>query len=334
MPDPLSVRRPHPALAAWDRFFFTPADPRPLGLIRIATGLLLLWSLGSMAADLDGFLGSRGWADQSVLSEMRKSSEALEWSLWDAVPDRMLPVAWGGAMLVLLAFTLGLASRVTAPLAWAIAVSTSRRNPLVLYGFDQIVGLWALYLAACGASGRAYSLDRLIARRRGRGSPPEATIGANLGLRLIQISLAIIYGAAGLAKVRGMSWWDGSAVLKTLGNAEFRPFDLTWILGLPGGLYSLNLATHLGLWTELLYPVLIWKPGFRRPMLVAAVVMHVGIALTLGLTEFSLAMIAGNLAFVRWGHGPAPANLLESPEGTAAEPRPGRPANPPRRPQR
>ena len=33
-------------------------------------------------------------------------------------------------------------------------------------------------------------------------------------------------------------------------------------------------------------------------MVVAMILLHVGIDLTLGLTEFSLAMIAGNLAFV------------------------------------
>ena len=42
----------------WDAFFFTPADPTPLGLIRVAVGLLLLWSLGVYGLDLHAFLGS------------------------------------------------------------------------------------------------------------------------------------------------------------------------------------------------------------------------------------------------------------------------------------
>jgi len=114
---------------------------------------------------------------------------------------------------------------------------------------------------------------------------------------------------AGIAKFRGVSWWDGSALLKLLGNAEFRPFDLTWILGLPGAEYGLNLATHLALWVEVLYPVLIWKPRVRPWLLWAVVLMHLGIAVMLGLTEFSLAMLTGNLAFVsgsqirRWLRG-------------------------------
>ena len=331
MPDTLGPRTG--VLAAWDRFFFTPVDPRPLGVVRIALGLLLLWNLAVLGLDLRAMLGSEGWVDQAILAEFRDRTGRLEWSLWDVVPDRMLWPAWGLAMVVLGLFTAGLASRVTAPLAWAIAVSTTRRNPAILFGFDHIVTLWAFFLAVTGASGRAFSVDGWIASRRGRSGFGAPCVSANLGLRLIQVSLAIIYGSAGLAKVGGVSWSDGSAVMKTLGNAEFRPFDLTGMLRIPGGEFFLNLCTHLALWTELLYPILIWKPAFRRYVLGAAVAMHAGIALTMGLTEFSLAMLAGNLAFVRWGHGRELSGAVESAEGDAAELRTAR-TSPPRRPRR
>lgn len=286
------------AASAWDRFFFSPADPTALGAIRIASGLLLLWSVGCLGLDLRGFLGSYGWADPSALRALRSGSGNLEWSLWNLVPDSLLWPAWSVAMIVLALFALGVGSRVTAPLAWAVAVSTARRNPFILFGFDQIVALWVFYLGVTGASGQALSIDRLIGRRRGASGPPRPTVSANLGLRLIQVHLCVIYGAAGLAKLRGISWWDGSAILKLLGNGEFRPFDLMWVLSGPKSLYLLNLATHLALWTEILYPVLIWKKSLRPWVLGAAVAMHAGIAITLGLTEFSLSMLAGNLAFV------------------------------------
>ena len=50
------------------------------------------------------------------------------------------------------------------------------------------------------------------------------------------------------------------------------------------------------------YPILVWVRPIRPLMMAAVVLMHIGIGLTLGLTEFSLAMIAGNLAFCdgRW----------------------------------
>jgi predicted DCC family thiol-disulfide oxidoreductase YuxK len=48
--------------------------------------------------------------------------------------------------------------------------------------------------------------------------------------------------------------------------------------------------------------VLVWVRPIRPLVMTAIFLMHIGIGLTLGLTEFSLAMIAGNLAFcdARW----------------------------------
>ena len=55
------------AAAGWHRFFFTPADPTPLGLTRIAVGLLLSWSFLTIGLDLSSNLGTDGWADPQAL---------------------------------------------------------------------------------------------------------------------------------------------------------------------------------------------------------------------------------------------------------------------------
>jgi len=280
----------------WVDFFFTPADPTALGLIRIAVGLLLLWNLGMLGMDLGANLGSSGWAGTEAARAFLETTPGA-WSFWFYVPDAALPATWGACMIVVALFTAGLSGRVSAVLTWAIVVSTARRSPVLVFGFDQIVATWALYLAAFGASGQALSLDRLLARRRGTlaAGPPPPTVSANLSLRLIQLHLCLIYGAAGLAKLRGDAWWDGTAMEFLIVTPEFRRFDLAWLAAYP---LLLNLATHGALALEVGYPVLIWfKP--LRPLLMASVVlMHVGIDLTLGLTEFGLAMLAGNLAFV------------------------------------
>ncbi len=201
--DPSRPAGPIAAARAWDRFFFTPADPRPLALIRIATGLLLLWSLGWLGADLHAYLGSDGWADPDAVRFHARSPQNPEpwiWSIWSAVPDGGLRAAWVAAMAIVVLMTLGLFSPVTMPLAWMIAVSTVRRAPMMVFGFDGMVATWAFCLAVTGAGGRAFSLDR---RLFGRGRPVEPTVSANLGLRLIQLHLCLIYAFAGLAKLRG-----------------------------------------------------------------------------------------------------------------------------------
>jgi hypothetical protein len=283
---------------AWHVLFFTPADPTTLGVIRIIAGLLSVWSFINIGVDLQSALGSHGWADPDVLRAFWRDHKAAStaWSFWFLVPDWLLLLAWATALVVLALFTLGFGSRLTAVLAWVIMVSTARRAPVLFFGFDGTLLTWLLYLAVCGASGQALSLDRLIARRRGKASGvPVPTVSANLGIRLIQLHLCLIYGASGLAKLQGRVWWTGDAVLMVLLLPEYRVGDFTWLAAYPR---FLNLLTHGTVALEILYPVLIWIRIFRPLMIVAMVLLHVGIDMTLGLTEFSLAMIAANLAFI------------------------------------
>jgi predicted DCC family thiol-disulfide oxidoreductase YuxK len=298
--------------AGWNAFFFTPADPTALGLIRVIVGLLLLWNLGVYGLDLHAYFGSDGWADPQAVRFVQAMQAPGAWSFWFYVPDALLRPVWLVCMAVLVLYTVGLWSRVTAVLAWVIVVSTVRRVPVALFGFDQIVSSWALYLAVTGASGRAVSLDRFwsryraaraaVARRRHDGrwtvaaGAPEPSVAASIALRLIQLHLCLIYGIAGLAKLQGTGWWTGMAVWGMLASAEFRQFDLTW---LASSAWLLNVMTHGTILFEVGYPVLVWVPVLRPLLLATAVAIHVGIAiLAPGLSEFGVAMIAGNLAFV------------------------------------
>jgi hypothetical protein len=291
------------AARAWHRFFFTPADPAPLGLIRIIVGSLSIWSLFTLGLDeLQSNLGSDGWVSPDALrvfwSEWKDAPRV--WSLWLFMPDRLLTVVWAACLVVLIAYTLGLASRITSVLAWAIMVSTSRRVPVLYFGFDQAILSWMLYLAVTGSSGQALALDRLIARRRaagetGSGRIHAPTVSANLALRLIQLHLCLIYAVAGLAKLQGRVWWNGDAVLMILLAPEYRVGNYLWLAAYPR---FLNFLTHATVALEVLYPVLVWVRVLRPLVLIGMIALHVGIDLTMGLREFSLAMIAGNVAFV------------------------------------
>jgi predicted DCC family thiol-disulfide oxidoreductase YuxK len=302
-------------LRGWNTFFFSSADPTSLGLVRIAVGLLAFWSLLVFGLDLQDYFGSTGWAEPGAI---RAIEGPLAWSFWFLVPDGWLRPVWCLCLAVMALFTVGLFSRVTAVVGWVIVVSTVRRVPIALYGFDQVLSTLTLYLAMTGASGQAVSLDRFLERWRqaraaaGRvikraGPPgrrvrsdepgrPPATVSANLALRLIQLHLVVIYGMAGMAKLQGPNWWNGTAIWKTMATGEFVTLDFTAFAAWP---LLVNLITHASLGLELLYPVLVWVKIVRPLLLAGVVAMHVGIAvMSPGLTEFALVMIAGNLAFV------------------------------------
>ena len=148
---------------AWNAFFFTPADPTPLGLIRIAAGLLAFWSLLVFGLDLNDYFGSHGWADPTVIRQSQLARQPLAWSFWFLVPDSLLRPVWLVCLAILGLYTAGLFSRVTGVLAWVIVVSTVRRLPIALFGFDQVLSTLLFYLAVTFSSGQAVSLDRFLA---------------------------------------------------------------------------------------------------------------------------------------------------------------------------
>jgi hypothetical protein len=278
-------------------------------------GLLAGWSLFVFGLDLDDYFGSTGWAEPSAIRELGRP---LSWSFWFLVPDGWLRPVWWACLVVLGMYAAGLFSRVTGVISWMIVVSTVRRVPIALYGFDQILSALAFYLAVSCASGQAVSLDRLWRRWRqtrthaarglkhrgasGRRIAPDdagalrPTVSANVGLRLIQLHLVLMYGMAGLSKLQGPSWWTGLALWKTMTTGEFVVHDFTVLAAWP---VVINALTHASLALELVYPVLIWVRIVRPLLLAGVVALHIGIAImSPGLLEFALAMIAGNLAFV------------------------------------
>src|SRR5262249_38952594 len=158
------------------------------------------------------------------------------WSVWFHVTDPFwMGVVHAAIVLVMLLFTLGICTRVTAALSWFGALCYIHRAPEILYGVDTMMVILLLYLTI-GPSGAALSLDRWLAhwwacrraRREGRPEPPWQAPGAaataSLAIRLIQIHFCMIYLASGLSKLLGGVWWNGTAIWYTMSNYEFAPF--------------------------------------------------------------------------------------------------------------
>ena len=229
------------AILGWDRFFFTPADPIIVGLLRIFLGALF-WSIAVLGLDLHDYLGSDGWISPPAVRQYLNENAQGAWSFWLFVPDRWLTLAWVGCLVCVALFTIGYRSPLTAALAWAVSLSTVRRAPVAQFGFDYMITTWTFYLAAFGASGQALSVDRLLQWRRSKSSglnraealtvKPANSISANLTVRMIQLHLCLIYGSAGLSKLMAVEWWNGTAMEMIMLDARIPPLRP----GLVGGL--------------------------------------------------------------------------------------------------
>ena len=282
------------SVAGWNRFWFTPTDPATVSLIRILAGAMLLYTHAVWSLDLEGFFGANApWLSREVVNAWFR--EGYNWSYFNWIDSRaLLWTAHGAALVVFSLLTLGLFSRLMSALAFLATLAYAHRAPSALFGLDQINALLAMYLVVA-PSGARYSLDRLLATRRGDAKPVAPSVSANIATRLTQLHMAIIYFFAGLSKVPGLPWQDGTALWYAFGNLEYQSLDMTWMAHHE---LFVNILTHLTVLWELTYAALVW-PRWTRPLVIAlAVPLHLGIALCMGMITFGLAMLIGNLAFV------------------------------------
>jgi hypothetical protein len=237
------------------------------------------------------------------------------WSMWYHVTDPFqMRLLHAGVLLVMLAFAVGFCTRVTGVLTWLAVLSYIHRAPTALFGMDTMTAVLTLYLMI-GSSGAALSVDRLLAlywaRRAAPLGPapkflrPEPSVSVNLALRLIQVHFCIIYLVAGLSKLQGFSWWSGTAVWGTMANPEFCPqlqlyADLLRLLARHRWLWEL-VTTGESFFTlafEVAFAFCVWNRRLRPLFIAGAVLLHVGIALCMGLVTFSILMLTGVFAFV------------------------------------
>ena len=278
----------------WDAFWFRRADPTLLGLLRILTGLMLLYTHAVWGLALGQFFGPASWLSPALVRATQQ--DQFTFSFWWAVPGGWMWPVYGLSMAVLLLFTLGLFTRFTSLLSLIVVISFAHRVPQATFGLDQINAMLTLYLTI-GASGQALSLDRLIARRRSGSASllPGPGVRANLALRLINVHMCLIYFFAGISKLQGESWWTGEAMWRAFSNLEYQSIDMTWLAWHP---WLLNLMTHFCVLWEVFFCVLIWQPRLRPLMLAGAVVLHVGIGACLGMWTFGLIMLVGCASFL------------------------------------
>jgi hypothetical protein len=291
--------------AGWNRFWFTPADPQVFGVLRLFAGLLALWYLLSFSSDLVTWFGPDGLLPVDTIAELTRQPDG-EWNgrasyLYQANTPGLLRTAHVAGMVVLAAFTVGLASRITSVLALAVVLSYVHRAPVVTGQFEPVLTLLLFYLCLA-PSGASLSVDNWL-KRTGRwpgstqsASAPVPTVASGVCLRLMQVHIALLYAMMGLTKLGGSdTWWVGEAMWWLIARSDSRLLDLSW---LAPNIYLINGWTQGVVILEIAFGLLIWN-RVARPILLAASVVHwILIGLVTGLLSFTAAMLVANIAFV------------------------------------
>ena len=248
---------------SWDRFWFTPADPTTLGLMRICAGIVVLYVYFCYSFDLMSYVSlDEAWMDEPVvqyrLKEMRNLVETTDWpdlatnnpgsmeltsesgepirgqngwSIFFHLRDHTwIWIAHIGVLVILFLFTIGWATRVISVLAFMGMLGYIWRSQTTLFGLDSMMIVVMFYMMV-GPSGAALSLDRWLEVRRERKRlgkpnaviPLEPSVIANITMRLMQIHFCFVYIAAGTCKLLGAAWWNGTALWNCYANYSFAP---------------------------------------------------------------------------------------------------------------
>ena len=228
--------------------------------------------------------GDSGWFTFLTLSDGRAYFEAC------------YALALGTAVL----FMLGWRTRAVSIVFALVVVAFYGRNVLITDGGDNLTLLMAIYLCFT-ACGRRWSLDSRRARRRaapaGEGARPfTVTVVHNCAMLIIMAQMCILYGAAGLYKVQGGLWENGTALHYVLHSDLFRPWPALSDF-VDGHHVLIGIASYLTVLVQVAFPFSLFSK-LKYVLLVILVGMHLGIAVLVGLPMFSAVMILGDAVFL------------------------------------
>lgn len=121
----------------------------------------------------------------------------------------------------------------------------------------------------------------------------------NLAHYGVWLLICTLYLVAGLHKLRGEMWLDGSALFVTLMNPEY---SHPWVFkNLTTNNGFLMLCTWASLTYQLVFSIGIWIRAVRPWLLSFGMAFHLSIVFLLGITDFGLFLIAAYSIFIPEG---------------------------------
>lgn len=213
-------------------------------------------------------------------------------------PDSMAYVVHLIYIALLLGATLGVLNRPLLFLTWVLAQGFIQRNYSVLFGADVIGTLLLFYLAFTNCQS-CYTIRDLFSKWTQKKEDHQPNrFGdqiSSLFFRLLQIQIFTIYMYTGFEKLKGTTWWDGTALWTVLVNPQFTGFDLIFLKSFP---LFFAVGTFVTIIFEVYFPVMVAFRKTRYLWLGLGVLFHLQIGILLSLMSFSLVMMSTYFLFI------------------------------------
>ncbi len=186
---------------------------------------------------------------------------------------------WFVWVLVILLFlgVFGVHNVFTRILAWLLFASLHNANPEVSngsYHLSQQLFFFSVFFVGGQEEKRFSELRNLL---------------HNLAIYAIWIQVAMMYGMAGVQKLRGDLWVSGEAMALVLNLEEY---SLSWVRDwVESNHWILQLLTFAGLFYQLSFPVLLWFSRIRPYLLLFGFAFHMFIVWIIGVADFGFALM-------------------------------------------
>lgn len=264
-----------------------------LAVMRMASGFLVsAWLLLNIS------VAARIWGPGSAYWEPYRDVLGYKWPL-NALRDAGAGMFWFWylfTLLLALAFMVGWRTRIVTPLLFVFYAGLNAQNVAIADGGNYFFRIMLIYLIFADVS-RRWSLD---SRRRALKNSRETESGTvlhNLALCLVVAQLCMVYLEAGLYKVQGSLWQNGTAMYYPLASDFYGVFpslsDLatrfSWVV---------VLVTYFSVLIQIAFTFMLFNRITRRLALIGILGMHLGIALLMGLPFFSGIMAAADAVLV------------------------------------
>jgi hypothetical protein len=189
-------------------------------------------------------------------------------------------------VVFLFALLVGFLTRAAAIGSWAMHFFFLHAGYGLAYGMDFFTHI-ALFYCVIMPCGDCWSMD---ARRR-----PERrhwSVQAGVTRRMLKLQLCIIYTSSGIAKAAGPQWWTGESIWRSMVMPTFTQVDVSWLAHHTWFPAMLGVSVIL---LEVGYGVYTWLPSLRSLWVLSVCLMHLGIAIFLGMYLFGAIMIILNV---------------------------------------
>ena len=251
----------------WDSFWFKPMSTLPVSCFRFCFCSILLAMYLIRFFDIRIFFYESGLLSSTSAKAFHQmyTNKSFHFILSS---DTLLYLCYILFIIILFLMVLGVANRFIAVLAFVLHLVFLQRNPSITFGADIIATFWLFYLIFSNSNKEIKWVHYLLKKQKGLMSErlEKGDWLNTIAIRLIQIQLCVIYMFSGMEKLKGKSWWDGTAIWEALSFYDFTFFNFSFLLSAPMLSAVLVIFTVL---FEIYFPVLVWVPRLRKPVLLA-----------------------------------------------------------------